>query len=77
MSKINLDSPKITRCLTPRAKAKAARVAESRGLSVTQLIEELIAKAPDAAPPAPEPADIRKIIREELAALQRRSGKRR
>ena len=73
MSRINLDSPKITLCLTPKAKAKAARCAAARGLSVTQFIEELIAGAQPRKPPE---KNLREIIREEIAAAaQRPAGK--
>lgn len=45
MRKINFSEPKITLRLTPQLKRKAAEIADSRGLSISQLVEELIRHA--------------------------------
>jgi antitoxin component of RelBE/YafQ-DinJ toxin-antitoxin module len=45
MRKINFSEPKITLRLTPKLKRKAAEIAENRGLSISQLVEELLRQA--------------------------------
>ena len=65
MRKINLDSPKMTLRLEPELKKKAARLAIARGLSVSQLIEELIFQADGS--PTLGPEQIRAIVREEMS----------
>lgn len=45
MRKINFAEPKITLRLTPALKRKAAKMAEGRGLSVSQLVEDLLRHA--------------------------------
>lgn len=74
MSRINIDSPKITLRLDPRHKAKASRIAAARGLSVGQLIEELI-NSTEEYPPAPAAADLRAMIREEIALSLKKPAK--
>jgi hypothetical protein len=64
MRKINLDDPKITLRLNLDLKKKAARIAERRGLSVSQLIEELILQTDGE--PAMGAEQIRAIVREEM-----------
>lgn len=64
MRKINLDDPKITLRLDVELKKKAARLAQRRGLSVSQLIEELILHSDGEAQMGAE--QIRAIVREEL-----------
>jgi antitoxin component of RelBE/YafQ-DinJ toxin-antitoxin module len=64
MRKINLDDPKITLRLDLELKKKAARIATARGLSVSQLIEELISQTDGEASLGAE--QIRAIVREEM-----------
>jgi hypothetical protein len=64
MRKINLDDPKITLRLNLDLKKKAARIAERRGLSVSQLIEELILQTDGE--PTLGAEQIRAIVREEM-----------
>jgi antitoxin component of RelBE/YafQ-DinJ toxin-antitoxin module len=64
MRKINLDDPKITLRLDLELKKKAARLAEKRGLSVSQFIEILIAQTDGE--PALGVDQIRAIVREEM-----------
>ena len=64
MRKINLDDPKITLRLDLELKQKAARIAQKRGLSVSQLIEELIAQTDGE--PSLGAEQIRAIVREEM-----------
>lgn len=64
MRKINLDDPKITLRLDLELKQKAARIAKKRGLSVSQLIEELIAQTDGE--PTLGAEQIRAIVREEM-----------
>lgn len=64
MRKINLDDPKITLRLDLELKQKAARIAKKRGLSVSQLIEELIAQTDGE--PILGAEQIRAIVREEM-----------
>jgi antitoxin component of RelBE/YafQ-DinJ toxin-antitoxin module len=64
MRKINLDDPKITLRLDLELKAKASRLAEKRGLSVSQFIEELIAQTDGE--PSLGADQIRAIVREEM-----------
>ena len=64
MRKINLDDPKITLRLNLDLKKKAARIAERRGLSVSQLVEELILQTDGE--PALGADQIRAIVREEM-----------
>ena len=64
MRKINLDDPKITLRLDLELKAKASRLAEKRGLSVSQFIEELIAQTDGE--PSLGADKIREIVREEM-----------
>jgi hypothetical protein len=45
MRKINFEDPKITLRITPVLKRRAAEIAEARGLSVSQLVEDLIRNA--------------------------------
>lgn len=45
MRKINFEDPKITLRITPALKRRAAEIAEIRGLSISQLIEDLIRNA--------------------------------
>ena len=45
MRKINLDDPKITLRLAPALKRRAAEIAKARGLSISQLVEDLIRNA--------------------------------
>lgn len=45
MRKINLDAPKITLRLAPALKRRAAEIAKTRGLSISQLVEDLIRNA--------------------------------
>jgi predicted HicB family RNase H-like nuclease len=45
MRKINFEDPKITLRITPTLKRRAAEIAEARGLSVSQLVEDLIRNA--------------------------------
>jgi len=66
MRKINLDDPKITLRLNLDLKKKAARIAERRGLSVSQLVEELILQTNG--DPTLGAAQIRAIVREEMEA---------
>lgn len=65
MRKINLDSPRMTLQLEPELKKKASRLAVARGLSVSQLIEELIFQADGS--PTLGPEQIRAIVREEMS----------
>jgi hypothetical protein len=64
MRKINLDDPKITLRLDLELKQKAARIAKKRGLSVSQLIEELISQTDGE--PILGAEQIRAIVREEM-----------
>jgi len=64
MRKINLDDPKITLRLDLELKKKAARIADARGLSVSQLIEQLIAQTDGE--PSLGAEQIRAIVREEM-----------
>ena len=64
MRKINLDDPKITLRLNLDLKKKAARIAERRGLSVSQLVEELILQTDGE--PTLGAEQIRAIVREEM-----------
>jgi hypothetical protein len=64
MRKINLDDPKITLRLDLELKKKAARIAVARGLSVSQLIEQLIAQTDGE--PSLGAEQIRAIVREEM-----------
>lgn len=45
MRKVNFSEPKITLRLTPALKRKAARMAGGRGLSISQLVEDLLRHA--------------------------------
>jgi hypothetical protein len=66
MRQFNFDDPKITLRLTPALKRRAAEIAESRGLSVSQLVEDLIRHAEE----SPMTTElIRGIVRDEIAAL--------
>ena len=69
MRKINLDDPKITLRLDLELKQKAARIAKKRGLSVSQLIEELIAQTDGE--PILGAEQIRAIVREEMKKSSR------
>jgi antitoxin component of RelBE/YafQ-DinJ toxin-antitoxin module len=63
MRKINFSEPKITLRLTPKLKRKAAEIAENRGLSISQLVEELLRQASN----DPMTAEIvRGIVNDEL-----------
>lgn len=64
MRKINLDDPKITLRLNLDLKKKAARIAERRGLSVSQFIEELILQTDGE--PTLGAEQIRAIVRKEM-----------
>ena len=64
MRKINLDDPKITLRINVDLKQKAARIAEKRGLSVSQLVEELIMQTDGEAQMGAD--QIRAIVREEM-----------
>jgi antitoxin component of RelBE/YafQ-DinJ toxin-antitoxin module len=64
MRKINLDDPKITLRLDLELKKKAARIAVARGLSVSQLIEQLIAQTDGE--PSLGAEQIRATVREEM-----------
>jgi hypothetical protein len=59
--KINLDSNRTTIRLSPSAKTKALKFADARGLSISQLVEQLINECEHS-----ESDKIRRIVRDEL-----------
>lgn len=70
MSTINLKSKALTLRLNLKSKIKAARLAEERNLSVTQVIEHLLDKEPLAADtPAMGSENLRALVREELVRI--------
>lgn len=80
MRRVNLDDTKLTIRVSKAAKRKASEVAAKRGLSISQLVDELIRQADGG---AITPRAVRAIVSEELrkwgepgkAPAKGRSGK--
>lgn len=69
MRKINLDEPKITLRLAPALKRRAAQIAAARGLSISQLVEDLIRNAEESLITTEV---VRGIVRDEIRKRSRR-----
>ena len=71
MRRVNLNDSKLTIRISTAAKRKASEIAAGRGLSISQLVDELIRQADDGPPSA---SAMRSIVSEELQKWSSSSG---